>query len=344
LAGTLLVNQPAGTIGSTYARPVPYWTLVSRSFAIAWRHKYLWLLALFAGEGGGGASFNSSTSTRSSTQNGQSPDFRSAYDSAGSWLNSHIWLIVVVTIAVLLVWIALFVLAAVCEGATVRGAAEHDAERPFGLGWAWRAGRASMGTIIRIRLLLFALVLPVGIVLIVIVAGFIAALASGNGGAAVGLGLLGGLLGLASIVYFIYLDVLGRLSVRAAVLEQVASARAALGRGHRLVVTRLGRVLLVWLLGVGVGIVIGIATALALLLIAVPLFIAGFAAAHAGSAALVVVILLSVLILIPILLLVAGFVAAQGSAYWTLAFRRLDLDAPRTVYPFASPPPSPAAP
>ena len=27
---------------------------------------------------------------------------------------------------------------AIWEGATVRASAEHDAERPFGLGWAWQ--------------------------------------------------------------------------------------------------------------------------------------------------------------------------------------------------------------
>jgi hypothetical protein len=323
---------------------VQYWTLVTRSFAIAWRHKYLWLLALFAGEGGGGFSFNSSTPAGGTTKNGQSPDFRSALESGGTWLNSHVGLVVGLAVGALLVWIAFFVLAAVCEGATVRGAAEHDAERSFGLGWAWRAGRASMGTIIRIRLLVIALGLPVAIVWIVIVVGFLTALAGGSIGGALALGLAAVLLGLASFVYFMYLDVLGRLSVRAAVLEQVASARAALSRGHRLVLTRFGRILLVWLLAVGVAIVVGIASAAAVSVIAVPLFIAGAAAAFASSAALAIVILLSVLILLPILLLVGGFLAAQSSTYWTLAFRRLEIDPAPAAYPLAYPPPSPAAP
>jgi hypothetical protein len=299
---------------------------------------------LFAGEGGGGFSFNSPTPAGGNTQNGQSPDFRSALESGGSWLNTHVALIVALAVVALLVWIAFFVLAAACEGATVRGAAEHDAERSFGLGWAWRAGYASMGTIIRIKLLLIAFGLPVGIVWIVIVIGFLTALAGGSVGGAVGLGLAAVLVGLVSFVYFTYLDVLGRLSVRAAVLEQVASARAALGRGHQLVSTRFGRILLVWLLAAGVAIVVGIASVAAVSVIAVPLFLAGTAAAFAGSAMLAVVILLSVLILLPILLLVAGFLAAQSSTYWTLAFRRLEIDATPAIYSFAYPPPAPAAP
>lgn len=321
-----------------------YWTLVTRSFAIAWRHKYLWLIALFAGEGGGGFSSNASTPFQGNTRNGQSPDLRSASESAGTWLNSHIGLIVAAVVVVLLVWVAFFVLAAVCEGATVRGAAEHDAERSFGLGWAWQAGRASMGTIIRIRLLLIALGLPVVVVWIVIVIAFLTALAGGSVGGAVSLGLAAAVLALASFLYFTYLDVLGLLSVRAAVLEQVVSARAALGRGHRLVMTRFSRILLVWLLSVGIAIVVGIASAAAVAVIAIPLFIAGIAATFAGSGAVAVVILLSVLILLPILLVVGGFLAAQSSTYWTLAFRRLEIEAASAAYPLAYPPPSPAAP
>lgn len=315
-----------------------YWTLVTRSFAIAWRHKYLWLLALFAGEAGGGFSFNS-PSYPGNTQTGQSQNFRSFSESATSWLNSHVDLIVALAVALLVISIALFVLAAVCEGGVVRGAAEHDAERPFGLGWAWQAGRASMGTVIRIRLLLIALGLPVVIVWIVVVGAFLVALLGGSVGAVLGLGMVGVLLSLAAFVFFIYLDVLGRLSVRAAVLEQVASATSALGRGHRLVLTRFGRLCLVWLLALGVGFVIGIAAAAAALVITIPLVIAVVGAAVARSPALVLVIVLSVLILVPIFVVLGSFLAAQSSTYWTLAFRRLEIDTQPAVYPSAYPPP-----
>jgi hypothetical protein len=108
--------------------------------------------------------------------------------------------------------------------------------------------------------------------------------------------------------------------------------------------TRFSRILLVWLLSVGIAIVVGIASAAAVAVIAIPLFIAGIAATFAGSAAVAVVIMLSVLILLPILLVVGGFLAAQSSTYWTLAFRRLEIEAAPAAYPLAYPPPSPAAP
>jgi hypothetical protein len=49
---------------------------------------------------------------------------------------------------------------------------------------------------------------------------------------------------------------------------------------------------------------------------------------------------LSLIILVPLYLVVAGFLAAQGSTYWTLAFRRMDVDyAPAYGYPAVSPAP-----
>jgi len=323
---------------------VQYWTLVTRSFGIAWRHKYLWLVALFAGESGSSFNFNTSSSFPSNTKGGSSPNFNSAYNSATGWLNDHIGLIVVLGVLFLAVWIAFFILAAVCEGATVRGAAEHDAERPFGLGWAWTAGRAAMGSIIRIRLLVFVLGLPAVIVLVAVWGGFVLALVNSNAGAAVALGLAGALVGLAAIVYFVYLDLLLRLSVRAAVLEQIRSARSAMSRGHGLVRQRLGRVLLVWLLALLVAFVIGIAVFIVLLAVAVPLAIAGLAGAAAGSGAIVVVVVIGVLIFLPIALIISAFIAAQSSTYWTLAFRRLEIDTAPVAYPYAYPSPPPATP
>ena len=326
---------------------MPYWEIVTRSFKIAWRFKYLWLLALFSGEGGASFNYSQSTSQPLNGKNGQPPDFAAIYQPYVDWWNSHLALIVVAAVLLVLLWIAFFILAAVCEGATVRASAEHDAERPFGLGIAWRCGVATMGTIIRLRLLLIALGLPVVIVIGLAVFGFVLALLSKNNGAAAGLGLLVALAFLAAIPYVIYLFFLDRLGTRAVVLEQIAAARSALRRGHRLVRKRLGRVLLVLLMGIGVGIVVGIAIAIAGAIVILPLVIAGAAAFASGSAAFAVVVVIGVIIVVPILLLVSGFLAAQSSTYWTLAFRRLDIDqAPPNAYPYGYPqaPPAPPTP
>src|SRR5260370_42104381 len=114
-----------------------YWEIVTRSFRIAWDHKYLWLIALFSGEGGGG--FNYNYSQRSST-NGSTPDLATPQNQVTTWLNGHIALVV----SLVLLWLALvlvfLLLPAGCQGATARPSPQHDADPPVRLRPAWRAG------------------------------------------------------------------------------------------------------------------------------------------------------------------------------------------------------------
>jgi hypothetical protein len=321
---------------------MPYWQLVTRSFAITWRHKYLWLLALFAGESGGGVSFNSSTSQPigSTGGNGNAPDFSTIPQQISNWLGAHVLLLVAVSVVLILLAIAFFILAAVCEGALVRASAEHDAERPFGLRTAWRSGVATMGTIIRLRLLLLVLALPVLILLLALVLGLIVSIVNNNVGGIVAVSLISLLFIIAAIPYSIYLGFLNFLGARAAVLEQLG-ARAALVRGHRLVRKRLGRVLLVWLVGIATAIGVGICAAIVLAILVVPATLIAVVAFTTGKTVLWLGFAIIVLILVPVVLIVQGFVLAQGSTYWTLAFRRLEIDqAPAYgyAYPQAAPP------
>ncbi|TME04940.1 MAG: hypothetical protein E6I61_03585 [Chloroflexi bacterium] len=315
-----------------------YWELVTRSFRIAWDHKYLWLIGLFSGEAGG-SSFNYSQRSTGTTQT--PAQFQ---QQVSTWLSDHLGLIIFLAVVWLVLIVAFFILAAICEGATVRASAEHDAERPFGLGMAWRAGLHTMWVIVRFRLLLLALYLPLLILFVIWLVGLVSAIANENRGATPVLVLAGLLLLVVWFVYAIYLFFLDRFGSRALVLEQLM-ARASIARAHRLLLKRFGRSLLVLLLAIGVAIVLGIALACVSLIVVVP-FVAGAFAAGSNSGAAVVVLVIGVLILLPVYLVVAGFLAAQGSTYWTLAFRRLDFDhAPAYAYPTAPyPPASPAPP
>jgi len=326
---------------------VQYWEVVTRSFRISWNHKYLWLIALFAGEGGGGGyNFNLSSppsSTRPGTSVGGSEqvngtvDYSSFQHQVTTWLSDHLGLIVALVIVWLLVVVAFFILAAVCEAATVRASAEHDAERPFGLRMAWGVGVATMWVIVRFRLLIIALGLPVTIVAIALGVGIVLSFVNNNFGAGFGLIGLGVLLLIVAIPYAIYLFFLDRLGSRAVVLEQLG-ARAAIVRAHRLLRKRLGRTLLVWLIGIAIGIAIGIGLACIFAVISLPFALIGVIAYSTNPVAAVPIFVLAVLILLPISLVVGGYFSAQGSTYWTLAFRRLDLDAPPTYNQYQPPP------
>jgi hypothetical protein len=191
-----------------------------------------------------------------------------------------------------------------------------------------------MGTIIRLRLLLIALGLPAFVIVVALIAGFVVAIVNRSVGVAVIIGLFGFLVLVAAIVYGIYLSFLDRLGTRAAVLEQ-RGALASLARGHRLFVRRIARVLLVWLLSIAVAIVVGVCAGIVLGVLSLPAFAAGIATYSGGSPAFWVVIAVTAPILLAAGLVVAGFVGAQSSTYWTLAFRRLELDQP-PVSPSAS--------
>lgn len=303
---------------------MPYWQIVTRSFRIAWDHKYLWLLAFFSGEAGSSGSYNYSQATTS--RNIGPPDVAAIQQHVTSWLSSHVGLVVALVALWLVVVVAFFIVAAVCEGATIRGSAEHDAERPFGLGAAWRTGVHLMWTMVRFRLLILALNLPLIALIAAWVVGLIAAIIN-NGKAAIVIPLvLGGLLLIPVwIVYGTYLFFLDRLGARAVVLEEL-KATSAIGRAHRLLLKRFGRALLVWLLWIGVSFVVAIALACVSAILVAPIVAIVALVALGGPVIAVAVAVVVAVILVPILFLVAGFIAAQTSTYWTLAFRRLDVD------------------
>src|SRR5205823_131913 len=118
------------------------------------------------------------------------------------------------------------------------------------------------------------------------------------------------LLIVAGIPYAIYLFFLDRLGSRALVLEQLGAV-ASIARGHRLLIKRLGRTLIVWLLSIAVGVVIGVATTVVLAIVFIPLLIVGGAFSNAGvNVGLFVV---GAALLIPLSLVVGGFLSAQSA-------------------------------
>ncbi len=320
---------------------MPYWENVTRSFSIAWRFKYLWLIALFSGETGSG-SFGTGSGFNYPPRGGgpSRQQLADAQTNFSNWLSSHAGLVAVVVVVWLVVAIAIFLLEAICEGATVRASAEHDAERPFNLGWAWRSGLSTMWVIVRFRLFFVLLGLPVLAVFIGLAVSIYAAITgSAVAGAFIGLFTL---LLLLAIPYLIYLSLLDRLGTRAVILEQL-KARAGIVRGHRLLFKRLGRTLLVWLLAIAVAVIVGLALGLVLGIVFLPLVIVGLVIGAANSSAVVPLAVAGSLLLVVVSFAIGSFFAAQSSTYWTLAFRRLDVDYAPAV-PYQAPPSAPAPP
>src|SRR5215472_2301141 len=177
-----------------------YGELITRAFTIAWRRRYLWLLAILGGAdvttGGGfnfsglGNAFSGGGSSGGAAAPGapgagSPPGLQDAINATGQFLQDNLGLIVLLGVALVVVALAWWLLSCVTTGALVRATAEHDAERPFGLGLAWRTGLGTFWSIVGLRLigLLWTLVV-VGTIVGVILLGVSAYL--GNQTAALG--------------------------------------------------------------------------------------------------------------------------------------------------------------
>jgi hypothetical protein len=217
-------------------------------------------------------------------------------------------------------------ISAVANGAIVKGSAEHDDGRPYGLGAAWRAGLAGFWQVLALKLFvllagLATLIVVGGLALIAVVSGF-----SGNPALAASTGAGAGVLGLAAIPFWIVFQVVVLLAVRSIVLDGMAPSRA-LARGFDLVRHRFGRLALLWLLIVGLDFVAGLAFGIGIAIVTVAL--AGAVAVGYFSAGVLVAVIAGVVLGIPWLAIVLGAAGAVGaftSTYWTLAYRRLELE------------------
>ncbi len=323
-----------------------YGQLITRPFALLWSHRYLWLLAVLGGAdiGGGGfpagnfGGFNPGPSGGPPSAGGTvSPTPAGGAQQMARFLQDNLGLIAAIAGLVLVVALAWFLLSCVTTGALVRASAEHDAERPFGLGLAWRAGVGTFWSILGLRLLLFVWTLVfLGVVAVFVVLGIVAATSGSQGGLAADIA-AGVLVFLALLVLSIPVGIAFILATRAVVLEQ-RGAIAGLGRAVQLLRARLGRVLLVWLIQVGLGLAAGVVIAVPLII----LFVVGgglvFGAAVAGGpVAAITVGIPVVLVVFAVILVLSGITGGYFSTYWTLAFRRMELDVPR---PAAWPPPA----
>jgi hypothetical protein len=307
-----------------------YGDLITRSLSIVWRHRYLWVLAILGGADVGSVGFNAdydrvNPAIGNATGGGSVAD---AGQRVVLFLQDNLGVVVAVAAAVLLLAVAWLLLSSVTTGALVRASAEHDADRPFHFGPAWRAGLASFWSVLGLKLMGllfgFALVVAIGVLVLLGVLSF----GAGAGGALAVVVIVGVLLVVALIPFGILLGILFMLATRTVVLEQ-QGAGEALSRSLLLMRRRFGRTLLVWLVQVGLSLGVGLAAVLVLGLLLVVLAAPTVAAAATGGlAGALLVGIPALLLMLAAALLVGGLTGAYFSTYWTLAFRRLDLDRP----------------
>lgn len=317
-----------------------YGEVLERSLWIFWRYRYLWLLgALGGGEsvaGGGLGNFGVA---------GQGPGGSS--DTAGAlpdqlttqfqqWFLDSAPFLIVLAVLLALFLLAYFVVSCVSLGATIRAAAEHDAERPFDLRLAWQAGLQTFLPILGLRLLGFLIALPaLGLIGAVVLLAVISAFQARADGIVIAI--LAGLvlvpvLALAAIA----LGVVWTLAARSIVLEQLGVSRA-LRSGFEQLTHSLGRVALLWLIALGLSIVASLTAGIAAGVLLLP-FLGVLAVTYATAGVFAALSTGAVLLTLYVVVVVLfnGAVGSFLTTYWTVAYRRLHLDPlPATPQPAA---------
>lgn len=303
-----------------------YTRLISDAWRVTWRYKYLWILGLFAAEGGG----------CSGTANFNTGSFRLP-DSAGSaagaltdaeqWMQAHWVFLAAVGVGLVAVGFVVFVISVMSSAGLIAGVDDAAAARPEArLGTVWHRGIACFWRLFGMWLLvgLIAAVVMAVLIGIVVVPIVLSARAGAHigGVGVVAAVLIGIVMVFALIPAAIVLTIVMKWAARALVLENTG-VTASLSRGWRLFRRNFGSSILVWLIGAVLSLGVGIALAIVAFVVAVP---AGLLlAASWGDINPAVVAALGVLgagALVAMLAVKAVWATYFG-AYWTLAFRQL---------------------
>jgi hypothetical protein len=287
---------------------MPHEGLVSDAARITWRHPYLWLLGLLGG--GGGLLFTSVYLHQGPVSDPDLPTLALAALIEGLQL--------VYTIVA-------FLVSCVAGGALVRAAAEHDAGRPFRLGWAVQAGLRAFPAVLVVQLPVLVAgtigLTALGLVVLLVIAAMRAMDTVGTLlTIVVGLNLLLGLLGVV-----VAASLLVTLASRAVVLEQRGPLRA-LARAWSLLGRHPSSLIIAWLvaalLALLPGLVLSVFESLTSGLVN-PIgdvyvnFGTGAIDASAGG-----------VVFGDVVAVLSGALGTYFGVYWTLVFRRLQAATP----------------
>lgn len=311
-----------------------YGDLLSSAWRVTWRHKYLWILGLFAygsggcSLGGGGPQYSGSPDDLSTLgEAGSVGDPTGALEGVVDFLAGHWTFIAAILIAFLLAGLVLFILSVISTAGLVSGSAEAYTRHPgSGLGRAWSRGVASFWRLLGMWL---ALVIAVGLIFLI-------------GAAAVGVPLIllvsdGSGIGWATVA-FIILGILAlvALAVPAAIIIQICvnwatrslvlkgtGVFASLGAGWRLFRNNVGTSLLVWAITLGLSIAAGLVLLAAGAAVAIPAVLGFIPLLSAQSSVLWVGVGLVAVLGLAVAVLAKAVLTTYFSSYWTIAYLKL---------------------
>ena len=296
-----------------------YGLMLREAWRVAWRHKYLWLLGVFAAEAGG-----LSISASGSVPNSFRWNVPLGVEGAGSFLADHWVEFLVVGLGVAVLSLALAVLSIICSAGLVAGVDNAFMRRPGAtLPIAWRRGVRLFWRQLGLWLLI-ALIAVVGLVAscLLFLPLVLILVLTHAGTAAVVLSALAGLLVfvVAAVPLAAGLQMVSSFADRSLVLEGLGPL-ASLRSGFRLLRARPGQSVLVCILGLTLSVAVSLVTTVAGVAAFLPLLLLGRAAQ--AFPPLWILVTVAGLVTVAVLVAVKAVTTTFFSAYWTIAWRRI---------------------
>jgi len=306
---------------------VDYTDLLRGAWRVTWRHKYLWLLGLFATEGG--CSFSGGSPNFSYSFGGGSGGDPLSHRASefGDWIVNNWPFLAALIFGLVALGIALWVISIIATGGLIAGSEAAHTGASSGLGAAWSRGVHSFWRLFGMWILVLAVVLVVILVLVLAI-GLPLGVALARG-AHVGTGEIIAIvlavlaLALVAIPLAIVAQVVLTWASRSLVLEGTGPLDS-ISAGWRVFRANVGTSLMVWLINVGITIAAGLALLVPLVLVAIPVgfVIYGTGTDGTGVAVWAIIALVGVVAVAILALFKAGF-TTFSTAYWTIAYRNL---------------------
>ncbi|WP_047866073.1 hypothetical protein [Rubrobacter aplysinae] len=315
-----------------------YGALIGDSLRLTLRNRYLWFFGFFAGGTGTNLVFQV-PSNLSDLQN--MPDGLDSLDPTPALVSPalllqtgpggvNVALVAALALLVILLVLAFIALSLISHAGLVRGAAAIERDEVSGgsrFAATWRSGVNGMWRVLGLVVLLFLLGLgillaagvPAGVCI-----GLVFLLTQSVAARVVVTVLVSLVVMILLVAIFIPLVIIGQLALRRTLLAG-DGITGCIGGGYGVFRRNLGRSLLVWLIQIVVAFGLGIALLIAAIIVGVVLFLPTMILAFAGlTTAAVVTGAVAGFLLLALFIVASGALGTFGSAYWTLAYLRLE--------------------
>jgi hypothetical protein len=277
------------------AASIDYWSLVTRSLRIIWKHKFLWFFGFFAaGTGSGG--FNWVTD-------------------AGPYVRDFILenaaVFVLIVMGLVIFWLVMFVMNLISTGALVSAVREASRGRQATFGDAWREGLGAFWRILGVTVL--AIIAFLFVTALCAIPVVLAAL-GGTSGIVIAV-VIGAILLFPYLAFLFLLAFTVTYAEREVVLKR-AGVFEAISAGWDLTKRYFWKSLLVWLIMFGSGLAFALGLVLVLLILAVPFILIGLASVFAA-------LVLGIPVGIVVVVVASGAFGAYSYSVWTLMYEEL---------------------